>query len=247
MKYKVSSAVYAGTRHQRELVPCQDCVHIVRDCPVLCCALSDGAGSCANSRQGAECVTAVVTEVLCHEFECIWEMEPDEEAQFVIQQCYTALAAQEPPIHEMACTLLFCACHQDGRFLSGHLGDGVMVLEQADILSVFSYPENGEYQNETYFITGEQAEKHLRLRRGIWSKEGTLLLMSDGTADSLFEYATRKPAAACRTLAAWLRDGDEAVIDAVLLKNMEKKFTAHTTDDMSLILISCQREAKTES
>lgn len=240
MKYKASSAVYTGTRHQRDDILCQDCVRINRDLPILACALADGAGSRANSRQGAECVVQTVTELLEQDFDQFYTMKSSEITQIIVQNCYQALSQLEPPIYEMACTLLFCAFHEDGRFLAGHLGDGVMILEQAGELSVFSAPENGEYQNETYFITGTQAEEHLRIQRGNVNTPGTLFLMSDGTADSLYDYATGTPAIACRTLAVWLRDGEAAVIDQALAKNMEKRLSHHTSDDMSLILVSWQ-------
>ena len=240
MEYKVSWAAAAGRRHRQENIPCQDHVTVLRDKEVICCALADGAGSRSNSHLGAQCVTQTVAHQMTQYFEALWELDDAALAAEVISSCVQALSQLEPPIYELVSTLLFCAAHQDGRFLAGHLGDGVMVLEQSHTLSVFSPPENGEYQNETYFITGPDAQQHLRLRRGAWMEPGTLLMMSDGTADSLYHYADRTPAPACQTLAGWLRDGEETVISQAIQDNLEGPFARRTSDDMSLIVLNWQ-------
>lgn len=242
MEYKVSRAVCTGRHHRQEEIPCQDRVAVRREGPVVCCALADGAGSRIRSELGAECVTQAATELLSDRFEALWTMEDAPLGGVVIDHCIQALSRLEPPICELACTLLFCAAHRDGRFLAGHLGDGVMIREESGTLSVFSPPDNGAYQNETYFITGKDAAEHLRIRRGRWMAEGTLLLMSDGTADSLYHYADGTPAAACQTLAAWLRDGEESVISQALQDNLERTFSKRTGDDMSLILLSWRED-----
>ena len=241
MEYKVSWAVCAGRRHRQEDIPCQDCVTVLREGETVCCALADGAGSRTHSELGAQCVTQAAAQLLAGRFEELWAMETDSLAGAVIEHCVQALSSLEPPIYDLACTLLFCAAQRDGRFLAGHLGDGVMVLETGRRLSVFSPPENGTYQNETYFITGGDAQQHLRLKRGRWTEPGTLLLMSDGTADSLYRYADGTPAAACLTLAAWLRDGEEEIISQALRDNLEGTFANRTSDDMSLILLSWEK------
>lgn len=208
---------------------------------VLACALADGAGSRTSSHIGAECVTQCVCEFLCKRFDELWTMAPAAISSLLVRECIAALEQMEPPIYELACTLLFFAGHQDGRFLSGHLGDGVQIYVSGEgEATVFSPPENGEYQNETFFITADDAAAHLRLRRGTWHEAGSLLLMSDGMADSLYQHNSGSPARACVTLAEWLRDGDEAVISQALAENMERIFSRHTLDDMSLVLLSWQ-------
>ncbi len=239
LEYKCSFASAAGVSHQTQNIPCQDRTCVLRGEAVLACALADGAGSRASSHIGAECVTQCVCEFLSKQFDALWTMPPDAISSLLVRECTAALEQMEPPIYELACTLLFFAGHQDGRFLSGHLGDGVQIyVPDEGAASVFSPPENGEYQNETFFITSDDAAAHLRLRQGVWHGAGSLLLMSDGMADSLYQHNSGIPARACVTLAEWLRDGDEAVISQALAENMERIFSRHTADDMSLVLLS---------
>lgn len=104
-------------------------------------------------------------------------------------------------------------------------------------LSVFSPPENGAYQNETFFLTAPDAAEHLRLRRGRSEGPGALLLMSDGMSESLYQYATGTPAPACRKVAQWLRDGDEEAVSQALEQNMKQVFSLRTGDDLSLAAV----------
>lgn len=238
MEYKISLATYTGRHHRAVGLPCQDKVALHRQEGAFCAALADGAGSRENSHIGAACVTDCVSRLLGTRFEDFWAMEPRELADTLTRDCLQALEDLEPPIYELASTLLFFSAHEDGRYLSGHLGDGAQILVEADGSRVFSPPENGAYQNETFFITAEDAVEHLRLRKGTLTQEGCLLLMSDGMAESLYQHSTGTPAGACRTIAAWLREGEEDIISQALEQNMERIFSSHSGDDLSLIVIN---------
>ena len=103
---------------------------------------------------------------------------------------------------------------------------------------VFSPPENGVYQNETYFITAEDAADHLRLRRGTLPPAGAVLLMSDGMAESLYQRTTGVPASACKRMAQWLLEGEEETVSQALADNMEHIFSQRSGDDLSLVLLA---------
>lgn len=237
MEYKISYAVHTGRYHQADGIPGQDKVYLCRNEQAACAALADGAGSRRNSGAGAECVTRHVSRLLAEEFDALWDMTDAALTAHLIRECVQVLMEQAPPIYELASTLLFFAGHRDGRFLSGHLGDGVQVLVEQDRMEIFSPPENGEYQNETYFITAADADRHLRLRRGTLNSPGALLLMSDGMAESLYKKDTGTPAPACRTIAGWLHGGEEDTISEALEDNMERIFSEHSGDDLSLAVV----------
>ena len=79
--------------------------------------------------------------------------------------------------------------------------------------------------------------ERLRLRRGRSEGPGSLLLMSDGMSESLYQYATGTPAPACRKVAQWLRDGDEEAVSQALEQNMKQVFSLRTGDDLSLAAV----------
>lgn len=238
MRFKVSWAAYAGIGHQQLGLPCQDAIAVERSARTVCAALADGAGSCASSHIGARCVTEYVSRLFQERFEQLWLLDDEALGRLVLDGCIQTLAQQEPPIREMACTLLYVAMSRDGRYLSGHLGDGVQILVGPEGSTVFSSPENGAYRNETFFLTGEDAPAHLRLGRGQLAGGGALLLMSDGMADSLYQYQTGTPAPACGVIARWLMGGDEQTVSQAILDNMRQIFSSHSADDLSLAAIT---------
>lgn len=137
------------------------------------------------------------------------------------------------------------AIAEDGRYISGHIGDGVQILvEPNGEMRTFSPPENGEYENETWFITGDDAVEHLRIQKGTLQAGSTLLMMSDGTAKSLYQTSTGEPAPACRTIARWLKEKEEDEVSFLLEKNMNEVFWSRTSDDMSLIVIRVQESRR---
>ena len=239
MEFKISSAVCTGRYHIEEDTPCQDAVCVRRGEKAVCVALADGAGSRANSDIGATCVTQHTAHLLSQRFDSLWDMERAALARFLVEECLKVLEAQEPPMYEMASTLLFFAAHRDGRFLTGHLGDGVQiqVLEGDEYPMVVSHPENGQYQNETIFLTADDAQEHFRIQKGMLDRPGVFLMMSDGMAESLYLRKTGTPAPACGTIARWLAEGDEEVISQALVDNMKRTFSKHSGDDLSLAAI----------
>ena len=60
-----------------------------------------------------------------------------------------------------------------------HLGDGVGVAQLDNGSELISLPANGEYANETYFLSGERWRDQLRLLPIPHGVRG-LVLMSDG-------------------------------------------------------------------
>ena len=163
LEYKASMAVRVGLYHEACGMPCQDRVVVYRENGVVCAALADGAGSREYSALGAETVTRHIAKFLCQNFRELQDMAETSAAHWLVDNCTQVLLQLEHPLRELACTLLFFAAQEDGTFLSGHLGDGIQISIKHRVAEVFSLPENGEYQNETYFITGQDAADHLRI------------------------------------------------------------------------------------
>jgi hypothetical protein len=64
-----------------------------------------------------------------------------------------------------------------------HVGDGYAVVRPDGTSSgdIVSLPENGEYVNETYFVTGDEWRGHMR-SAPFAAHAATVVLMSDGAA-----------------------------------------------------------------
>lgn len=237
MDFKISLAAVTGRYHLQEQEDCQDMVCQHRSETCVCAALADGAGSRAESGLGARIVTETVSRALSSRFDEFWAMDEAVLAETLVNECLAQLRKQGKPLYDMACTLLAFAADESGRFLTCHLGDGIIVMDDFSRLSLFSAAENGVYLNETYFITGADAVSHLRIRRGTLPDCGAMLLMSDGAAESL-SLGNGAPADACRRIAAWLYEGEEEAVSEALSRNMREVMSKRSVDDMSLAVIA---------
>ncbi len=232
----MSRAAVPGALHTPESM--QDQVWVLKTDTVCCAALADGAGSRRSSGHGAAEVTRQTCRTLCEEFDRLWQYPGEKIAQWVHGACLERLQTLDAALYELASTLLFFAAHRDGRFIAGHLGDGVQIWVQNEAIRVFSAPENGDQLNETWFVTSPDALEHLRIYKGSLSGSGTLLMMSDGTGQSLYQHSTGQPAPACRVMAGWMQDHSEDFVEKILKKNMQAVFSQRSRDDLSLILLA---------
>ena len=83
---------------------------------------------------------------------------------------------------DFSCTLVGCVASADGGCFF-HIGDGFAIYQGAAGDSVLSRPENGEYADETFFVTDEDWQDHLRFTPVPRPERGSVIgLMSDGTA-----------------------------------------------------------------
>ena len=238
---KTVSAVEKGSRHAGEGMPCQDRTEAVRTDDLAVIALSDGAGSCPLSHEAAERITKWLPEYLQDSFDDMYlrMQEGYDIAEDFLADAARMLEDSGLIPEESYCTMLFFALHTDGRWICGHIGDGVIFLCQEGESRILSFPENGEYANITFFVNEppDIARKHMRFQSGIWDRPGSVLMSSDGCQISLYSYMEREPAPIVGILCGWLEKYSEADVELALHRNMIEKFSAGTEDDMSLAML----------
>lgn len=244
--YRTSCALFTGRSHASSGMPCQDYVAARSQNGFACVALADGAGSKKHSEHGSRTVVKAVTRLLLDRFDELWTMaetNPSQTTNEILQHCLQALERQAIGLRcdmaELASTLLFVA-HSKGRYLAGHLGDGCILHQQEDgQIMVLSHPENGEFANTTFFVTDSTAPSRLRLYRGQCGQGAGFVLLSDGTAESLYRRLDKTPAtAAVRQILSWSRTKEPAQMREVLSDNLEHAFARKTTDDCSIGVLS---------
>lgn len=240
--YKASCGHIAGRSHSKTNTPCQDYAATRIQGDFACIALADGAGSKKHSAYGARSVVKAVTRALAKRFDELWAISdesPAEASSELIGCCLSALKHQAQKLNcelsQLASTLMFVA-HSKGRFLAGHVGDGCIIHQQDDgDVAVISHPENGEYANTTFFVTDPGVHSHFRLYRGSSGLGSGFVVMSDGTAESLYRRANKSPAApAIRKLISWCSTTSPKEMRAALAKNLENSFSAKSADDCSI-------------
>jgi hypothetical protein len=254
-KWKSCGIAVQGKDHIDAGVVCQDNVAAASANGVHAIALSDGGGSRKFSQIGSEYSTKAAVKLLAENFDDFYaRMERialgGKEAESlllalrleILDAVLNALRAQvsaERALLDFGCTLQFAAV-KDGRYIAGHVGDGVMAaLYQRGLarrVEVLSHPENGEGPNVTFFVTDHNAKDHLRLVHGECHQLEGILMMSDGPEELLYSVAggmhqnTQK-----------LFDNFAGVGEVQYRENLERFLTRtvarHSFDDLSLNLL----------
>ena len=97
--------------------------------------------------------------------------------------------------------------------------------------------ENGLYKNETYFLSGADAEEHLRIQTGKAEIDTAVLLSSDGCQDALYNWDLKQAAPAVTRINGWLDKYGEKEVEELLLENLAERFQKISEDDLSIGLI----------
>lgn len=192
--WRTVAASVRGTSHLQSGAPCQD-AHLVGNVgPNLLLVVSDGAGSAAHSQLGSELVCQMSALWLDEQLSMGERLDAEAGPQLVaflrerLNQKATEL--QVTP-RELACTLSG-ALLGDGWAWLVQIGDGAIVTEDENgVLNVVFWPDNGEYSNQTYFVTdAPDAAIHALRVEGVPER---VALLTDGLHPLALQLAARQP------------------------------------------------------
>jgi len=197
MTWRTVHAAVAGTSHVENGASCQD-DHLVATYSgpeeVLVALIADGAGSAARAEQGASIACETVNEVLKY-----WVNERtacDLTSEIVIRFLEDArlriretAESENLTARDFACTLLLAIVGtKTGVF--AQIGDGGIVIGNADGYSPVFWPDAGEYANMTYFVTDDDALEHLQF--AILPAPDEVAMFSDGLQRLALDYRQRQ-------------------------------------------------------
>ena len=194
--WKVYGAKVQGPSHVQTNTPCQDAFStgVSSDGQWVSMVVSDGAGSAARAEEGSQLVAKVLSEKLLEIAALLTTRVPGGWINdYVIQQVIHVREllrekAGKDDIRDFHCTLVAALVGPSGGFLI-HIGDGSLISGNATpeaneekklhiTINNQSKPENGEYANETFFITEKDWIKHLRISP--IGKTDWIMLATDG-------------------------------------------------------------------
>jgi hypothetical protein len=188
VKWRVFFGSAAGTYHLNAGEPCQDAGHHAVVDGAVIGVVCDGAGSASQGHAGANFMASELVGLIGAAVESrtfAWG-DPAEFLVGAIDGARTQLSelalARDLLLRDFASTLVGCVCGPRGGCLF-HIGDGFGVALDRDGGTRLSPPENGEYSDQTYFVTDEGWKDHLRVTRLAGAEGiGLIGLMSDGAA-----------------------------------------------------------------
>jgi hypothetical protein len=208
--------------------------------------LADGAGSRSGSAKGAR----IVTQRFVALFPSMLRMAAFNRSDFrngmfgarlskiIIDELQKSLKqGAGDKIGNYASTLLFAVWHENvQRWLVGHLGDGaIAAIDAAGRLHTLSQPDNGEFVNETFFITDDGAENRLRLY--VLKGAAGISMMSDGSTGTFYSTFYKRFASGVARFFNWQHENGEQNISRVLRRNLELLALPRSNDDCSIVLI----------
>ncbi len=231
-----------GAGHKKDCTPCQDKTFELSQNGIHVIALADGAGSAKLSHYGAERVVRAASEYIIEHFQeclnCDDGRKVKQDLQGIILNCLSEEAqVRGCDIHDLSSTLLLAAVNED-NFILVHIGDGVIGYLDGDKLKVASTPDNGEFSNETIFVTSREALSSMRLFKGELKNKDGFVLMSDGTEQSLYH----KPSKTLAGVIAKLMHRTCLIDSEIMKAQLEDAFTSviskNTQDDCSIALLA---------
>ena len=249
MRWKTIGQSVIGTSHSAADRGCDDAAQyrvIVDDDDreILICCLSDGAGSAKYAAMAAEFATSKMVESLATYALAGAHIE-EKEVYAMLEDIYDGLSViskiEEIPIEEYSCTLLG-AVVMPTRAVFFQIGDGAIVRsdDSGRFLPVW-WPENGEYQNTTTFITDDANMGQLKVLC-IEACIQEVALFSDGLQMLALQWESRTVHQPFFTdLFTVLRRADTpekvALLNAKLAAFLDSPaVNARTDDDKTLIL-----------
>ncbi len=202
--WKILLASVQGTKHLRENIACQDfCSAKIQESEeeeILILSASDGAGSASFSHIGSRAVCDRFQEYIKEWLEVedtfedgISEKKTQNVSLEVIHELHTALLEcskeYELSIKEFACTFLGAVLWKD-RAWFWQIGDGAIIVEDADTWIPIFWPQSGEYINQTYFVSDTEIFQNFMFKE-ITRSVAELAIFTDGLQSLALKLDTR--------------------------------------------------------
>jgi serine/threonine protein phosphatase PrpC len=245
--WHIVGASVQGTSHQKSGTPCQD-AHGYRVLPngAAVIVVADGAGSANRSHEGAQHgVEQALTSLgrdLAHDVphtETGWRTVMTNAFRQSREAIGRFARREDAPLQDFATTLT-CAVASSEGLAVGHIGDCLAVAQpegEDTQLFVATQAQRGEYANETFFLTMEDALKHLQVH--IHPPVQALALMSDGLvrlALNVVENVPHTPFFRPLLDFAAAMDDEEKAQEQLAAFLASERVCARTDDDKTMVL-----------
>jgi hypothetical protein len=254
MTWKYVYTSVKGSSHLLNGSPCQDASLVrlwqgLNDETTLISIAADGAGSASHSKLGAR----LACRSLLSSIESWLSAHPLETATQEIvlgwfKQTRTLLVQiaerKNIKLRELSTTLLVSIAASN-HSLFAQLGDGAIVYWDSQDYQIAFWPQNGEYQNTTYFVTDEKALEKLQYK--LLEQEITeIALLTDGLQMLALEQATKRPFSPFFTpifnqLHRETKTGHIEALHAPLRLFLGSDKINHRTDDDKTLILGTKR------
>lgn len=251
MSWQFFSSSVTGVSHYSSSTPCQDKHSVVSsaDGKWLAAVVSDGAGSAKYAEIGAETTVKIFCEsliALSSELNTrtpgTWINDFLIEKILALRQQLRIIAGKDE-INEYHCTLVAALVGEKGGF-SIHIGDGHITGGNFELLNngkinlnsnnINSFPENGEYANETFFVTEGNWVKHIRVSP--LPPLDWIALTSDGGSSLLFDGKDNVKSGFLIPVLGFALDEPQSASKLLTTTISDPKANQLTSDDKTIVV-----------
>jgi hypothetical protein len=257
----IANASVIGPGHQKTNTPCQDAsvIQVGESGEWVAVVVSDGAGTASHSQEGSSFIAGFfATSLISLSVELASRAPGQWINDYVIERILEArhslrAKAASDDISKYHCTLVACLLGPSGGFAI-HIGDGAIfggnaahqqLTGETQLNSNFfiSAPDNGEYTNETYFVTEGNWIKNLRITP--MPKLDWIYACTDGgTALSMIADKEPKEGFIVPVLNEILKKNSTAERNTVLTSILADPQADKVTGDDKTIAIACRTDLK---
>jgi hypothetical protein len=199
MSFKAFSGISIGSSHEASGKPCEDSFRISHspDNKWTSAVVSDGCGSATKAREGSTFISEFIAEGLTSFAPLLDTRGPGDwlidRSVLLIANLREAMREKfNSPLTDYSATIVAAFVSEAGGFIL-HIGDGIASTlshdKEAGILGLKlvaqSDPENGEYVNQTFYVTEQNWIRHVRITPV--TNVDCLVLCSDGAQEIFYE------------------------------------------------------------
>jgi hypothetical protein len=239
----------AGTSHAELNIPCQDyCAYqrvLIGSTPALVIAIADGAGSARLSQVGARETVEYLLRVISSNSPTILEVNEHIARQWLdgARAHLKEISSQQGcELRDLGSTILFAIL---GEFFSFfvQIGDGAWIIERGGEYVAATWPSDGEYVNETTFLTSPNWADSIRCELVIGA-----IAAAAGFTDGLQRLALQFDSRSVHVpffepLFRVLRAAaDESSLISPLIEFLSSDRVAERTDDDKTLVLACRIE-----
>ncbi|WP_277538372.1 PP2C family serine/threonine-protein phosphatase [Pseudomonas baetica] len=245
--WESASAIAIGTSHTERGGVCQDrCsakVVLQGARPWLAMFVADGAGSASHSEVGAQMAIDIANDFVLQLMTNPEFGLNDALAVEVVREIRSAIYAtaeeEGRTARDYACTFLGLISSDLGTLVF-QIGDGAVVLDVGNGLELAITPQSGEYANQTFFISDENALDSL-VTRFYAGPAIQAAAFSDGVQRLALDLATNTPhkpffAPFFNVLATISTEARDQIPGALAAFLSSDKVNSRTDDDKSMAL-----------
>lgn len=188
---------HPGSYHTKHGMTNEDRVRIVEKDNISVTVMCDGAGGLTAGGIAAELLSCKLADYVLDQFDVLYSSSSEKAKYTMICTIEDTLSEyandNNISVEELATTIMIAAVDvSSGRCICFHLGDGIIFMEEQNIVNVVSPPRYGANKNKTFLTANCDLWKHLRFYR--WNNPNlkTLILMTDGAMEHLVELVDLK-------------------------------------------------------